>query len=257
MTMLHRPARLMLATLCTPFLVVPALGAVSGSAHAAAPVYPNLRMARLANFSIGSDPSLPGHRLLRFDATIVNVAAAGGTFEVLGQRPDTSTTTMAVSQLVHNDDGSTTTVPTSAQMIYDTGDGHHHWHVVGLEAYTLTTPSGALVTSPKVGFCFYDSVAFNLSLPGAPQTPVYTGCGTQTSLTVDTGLSVGWGDRYPSTAHNQWVDITGQPYGQYHLQAVADPRDYFQETAADDNSTWVDLSIHGNSVKVLRYGPSA
>ena len=108
-----------------------------------------------------------------------------------------------------------------------------------------------------MGFCFFDSYRFNLAMPGAPQSPVYTGCGAQDSLSVRTGLSVGWGDDYHSTVHNQWVDITNQPNGQYHLTAAADPFGYFTEANNNNNGTWVDLSIRGSSVKVLRYGPSA
>lgn len=255
--MTSRIARVALTAVSTAALLAASAALAPSNGSALAPIYPNLRMAKLASFSIGSDPSLPGHRLLRFDATIVNVGPAGGTFEVVGQRPDTTTTTMAVTQVVHNDDGSTTTLPTSAQMIYDVGDGHHHWHVAGLETYTLTTPSGKLVRSPKAGFCFYDNLAFNLALPGAPQAPVFTGCGSATSTTVGTGISVGWADRYASTVHNQWVDITNEPNGQYHLEAVADANRYFQEGNKADNATWADLSIHGNRVKILRIGPSA
>jgi hypothetical protein len=116
-------------------------------ASAATPTLPNLRMARLNNFQLGSDPSLPGHTLLRFNATIVNTGAAGGTFEVVGTRSSTSVPTMTVSQIIHNSDGSTTMVPTSATMIYDTGDGHQHWHVKNLETYRVTTPSGRVISS--------------------------------------------------------------------------------------------------------------
>jgi hypothetical protein len=227
-------------------------------AHAATPVYPDLQMARLSGFVIGSDPSLPGHRLLRFNAIIVNTGAPGGAFEVLGSRTDTSQATMSVAQVIHNTDGTTTTtaVP-GASMIYDDGDGHHHWHLRNLERYTLKTPSGTVITSPKIGFCFFDNYQFNLKLPGAPQSPVYTNCGTTSSLKVDTGLSVGWGDKYPANIFDQWVDITNLPDGQYRLRATADPRGYFVETTETNNSTWVDLSIIGTTVKVLRYGPSA
>jgi hypothetical protein len=238
--------------------VIPVLGLTPAVARAATPMYPNLQMARLSGFTIGSDPALPGRRLLRFNAIIVNTGPAGAAFEVVGSRPDTSATSMTVSQVVHNSDGSTTSIAVpGASMIYDTGDGHHHWHLRDLEAYTLQTPSGRTLTSPKVGFCFYDNYRFNLGLPGAPQGAVYTNCGTTTSLTVRTGLSVGWGDEYAATVHNQWVDITDEPSGQYHLTAVADPRGYFGEQNNSDNTTWVDLRIKGGSVKVLRYGPSA
>ena len=62
----------------------------------------------------------------------------------------------------------------------------------------------------KHGFCFWDNVEYRLTLAGAPQTPVYTGCGSSSTLLSTTvGLSVGWGDIYPSRLDNQYVDITG------------------------------------------------
>jgi hypothetical protein len=223
--------------------------------YAAGPILPNLQMLQLSDFQLGSDPTLPGRKLLRFTATIVNVGAGGGTFEVIGTRPDTATTTMSVQQILHNEDGTTTSVPTSAHMVWDNGDGHNHWHTADLERYLLTTPNGRQLTSPKVGYCFFDNDPALLYLPGAPQQPVFLGCGEPSSLSVDTGLSVGWGDSYHADRYQQWVDITDQGNGQYHLQATADPYHYFTETNANDNTTWVDLSIRGNKLKVLRYGP--
>jgi hypothetical protein len=236
-----------------------ALGATSlAPAQAASPVLPDLQMATLSGFTISSDPSLPGHKLLRFNTIIVNTGAAGGAFEVLGSRGSAADTTMTVSQVIYNSDGSTTTVPVpGASMIYDDGDGHHHWHLRDLERYSLQTPSGQTLSAPKIGYCFFDNDQFNLSLPGAPQSPVYTNCGDTDSLAVRTGLSVGWGDEYPSSVFDQWIDITGQRNGHYHLTATADPFAYFDESTEANNSTWVDLSIHGRNVKVLRYGPSA
>lgn len=245
--------RLSSVLIAATMVATPVLTAAS-PAYAATPILPNLQMVRLSDFQLGSDPTLPGHKLLRFTATIVNVGASGGTFEVVGSRASTADSSMTVRQLLHNTDGTTTTVPTTAKMIWDNGDGHFHWHTADLEKYTLTTPSGRQLTSPKVGYCFFDNDPVNLSLPGAPRSPVFTGCGTPDSLTVDTGLSVGWGDTYSANRYQQWVDITGQGNGQYHLVAAADPFHFFTETNNADNTTSVDLSIHGNNLKVLRYG---
>lgn len=241
--------------LATTVLITAPILVPASPAGAVGPVLPNLQMLRLSDIHLGSDSSLPGRKLLRFSATVVNFGAAGGTFEVIGSRPDTAATTMSVSQVLHNQDGSVTTVPTNARMIWENGDGHNHWHTADFERYVLTTPSGRQLTSPKVGFCFSDNDAVNLSLPGAPQSPVFSGCGEPSSLSVDTGLSVGWGDTYHADRYQQWVDVTDQGNGQYHLVATADPYHFFTEANANDNATWVDLSIRGNKLKVLRYGP--
>ena len=106
------------AVLTTAPMLIPAT-----AAYAASAIQPNLQMLQLSDFQLGSDATLPGRKLLRFTATIVNVGAAGGTFEVIGSRPDTATPTMTVRQILHNDDGTTTSVPTSAHMIWDNATG--------------------------------------------------------------------------------------------------------------------------------------
>ena len=93
------------------------------------------------------------------------------------------------------------------------GDGHDHWHVRGFMSTELERADNGVNVGrgAKQGFCLTDSNAFNVSLPGAPNSKVYKGCvqGGQTSLAVNMGISVGWGDRYGYTFPFQWIDITG------------------------------------------------
>lgn len=217
---------------------------------------------------------------LRFDATIVNVGE--GRFEVLGSRNSTSDTTMdTVTQHIFNDTGgyrnvtaqNTSTDPTApghgteAQMVFG-GDGHSHWHVKDLETYELkgldSSNNTRRRTGLKSGFCFYDNAQYLLTLPGAPQSPYYTGCGTSSDLNVTTGLSVGWGDKYGAGLPDQYINITSLPSGRYRLTATADPYDWFPESTGGNNSTYVDLQLQqrqkgsrGYSVTVLGYGPEA
>ena len=237
--------------------------------HLSVPAYavtdrtPDLRMARLSELQI--EKTGDGHRRLRFSTKIVNVGV--GAFEVWGSRSTTSDP-MTVAQRIYDDAGSYTVVSTPATMVFG-GDGHYHWHVRNLERYTLDRlDNGVRVgTGAKSGFCFYDNVQFNLSLPGAPQNAVYTSqnsCASGQSNAVGTnvareGLSVGWGDAYWWNLPDQYIDITGLGSGRYRLRAIADPDNWFKEIGDTNNETWVDLQFQGSGagLKILGYGPSA
>lgn len=212
---------------------------------------PDLRMAPLTDVHL---LVVGGQRQLRFSATIVNAGA--GPFELLGSRASTSDA-MTVDQHIYHSVDPYEDVTTTATMFY-AGDGHDHWHVKNLETYRLIRRrSGAQVgTSLKSGFCFADSVAYNLSLVGAPLSPVWdpsTACsrGQPDSLSVPMGLSVGWGDMYRYTLPDQFIDITGLPLGTYRLVATADDANRFIESNDLNNSTRIDLRVRANSVIVL------
>lgn len=82
------------------------------------------------------------------------------------------------------------------------------------------------------------------------------GCGTQASLSLTMGLSVGWGDLYAWRLPDQYIDITGLTAGRYRLWATADNGDRFVESNNANNTTWADLEITGTGVKVLRRAPN-
>jgi len=177
--------------------------ALAGGAQA---VLPDMGMAKLSTVTIDTT-TLPGHRLLRYTADMVNVGQ--GSLEVRGSRPDTAHQ-MAVVQRIYNTDNSFTDVPTSIVQRY-AGDGHDHWHSLNMEGGALVRLDngrrvGALA---KHGFCFFDNVKFRLTLPGAPATAQYTptnscGFGDPSALNVMMGLSVGWGDRYSAANRCCW-----------------------------------------------------
>lgn len=226
-------------------------------AAAAGAGLPDLGMARLTDLTVTTTGD--GRAQLRFSATIVNVGATP--FQVVASRADGGSP-FAVAQRVHNGDGTWSDVPVAATLVF-AGDGHGHWHVRDLETYTLHrldtgAPTG---NGAKGGYCFMDTTAYRLSLPGAPQQARYSGagCGEASSTELSMGISVGWGDRYGWTLSDQYVDITGLPVGKYRLRAVADAFGYFTESGRANNETWVDFSLStrrgGLLVKVLGYGP--
>ncbi len=226
---------------------------------------PDLRMGPLKNFKIREYPD--GRRLLRFATILVNVGA--GPFELHGQRPDTDTSTMSVTQRIYDDAGGYRDIPTSAVMFFS-GDGHDHWHVKNLQRYTLkrltrgnAVSHGQVRTGAKNGFCVYDVFAYNLTLPRTPDQKQYRKAGTcgeakeEAALRAKMGLAVGWADEYSYLLPYQWIDITGLPSGTYRLRVEADVGGWFRESREANNYTWDKIEIKGDKVTVLKEGPVA
>jgi uncharacterized repeat protein (TIGR01451 family) len=187
-----------------------------------------------------------GRRLLRFTTVIANNGVGG--FQVRGRRGSTAEPEMTTSQRIFNSSGGFRDVATTAKMFW-AGDGHNHWHVRDLQRTILLRMSDGIEVGAiaKSGYCFYDNYRYRLTLPGAPQNPVYTGCGVQSALGVNMGLSVGWGDEYSYFLAYQWVDITGLVDGQYRLITIADATNWFAETNEINNSTSKDIQIGTSS----------
>ena len=232
------------------FLVAPVTPAISASDQ-----LPDLAMARLRSFSI--ENTTDGRRLLRFSTVIVNIGA--GPFEVRGTRAR-STDPWTAQQAIYDSSGGVRLVTVSATFVW-AGDGHNHWHVKNLESFELRRSDGSSVgISPKSGFCFGDNLQYKLSLPGAPQSQVYSGTGcapkNPDALSLRMGLSVGWGDLYKYVLPDQYIDITSLPDGSYRLWANADKANQFLESSDSNNSTWADLSISGSTVTVIKRAPN-
>ena len=237
------------AVLLAPLLV---LLAPAPPAAAAADKLPDLRMKKVTDAYITVTGS--GRKLLKFPSVVVNVGA--GRFEARGSRASTSDPTMDVRQRIYTTDGRHRSVATDAVMRY-ADDGHNHWHVQNLQRFRLYRISdGARVGSgAKTGFCFWDNTKYDLSLPGAPTSTHYPGCGVRGDLRVRVGLSVGWGDTYPARMSRQHIDITGLRNGDYRLTQTADASNWFAESNNSNNKAITYLRISGTSgtsVTVLR-----
>ncbi|MGZ8528678.1 MAG: lysyl oxidase family protein, partial [Candidatus Limnocylindrales bacterium] len=213
----------LLALLATTLAIGPV-----GAAAVPADRLPDLAMARPRDLRI---QAINGHRRLRFTGIIVNLGA--GPFETRAFRKYIRAKTMVVRQRIYNNAGGHRTIVTSALIKY-AGDGHDHWHVQKVAGYELYAGSGdgpVLRRGAKVGFCFFDTRPFRLSLARAPRSRQYLerGCGTHASRSIKIGLSVGWSDIYPWNFAWQWIDVTGLPAGQYLLKLIADPKASFVE----------------------------
>jgi hypothetical protein len=212
---------------------------------------PDLRMAPLGDFRI---QTVNGRRLLRFTATMHNSGSAP--FALRGRRSSSTSSAWSVEQLVSQVGGGTRPAPTSATMTYG-GDGHFHWHINRVVDTDMWT-TGRTAKGSKIGFCFFDTTAMNLSLPGAPGGPVYreSGCGGQSAVTSTMGLSVGWGDTYQWSLPFQWVDITGLPGGNYTIRSWVDGGRLFLEGSDSNNCAYsrIRFGSTGTAVSVLGSG---
>jgi hypothetical protein len=224
------------------------------TAGAVTELLPDLRALAPRTFKVTTQN---GQRQLRFTTIIANGGA--GPFQVTGSRPSTSTAEMTtVTQQIFNDQGGVSRTISTPAFMYWGGDGHNHWHVRDLETYELfpLTGGGRVGTGEKHGFCFFDNFQYNLSLPNAPQSRVYRGCGNIGDLQVVTGLSVGWGDRYNYTLPDQYINITNVANGQYRLVYTVDAQGHFTESRENNNVHCTDIQIKTGSVIVLRRGCS-
>ena len=229
-------------------VVTPSTPAVAGSDQ-----LPDLGMAHPKDLKI--EKTSDGRKLLRFSSIVVNVGA--GPFEVHGERA-ADASTMTTKQRIFDNAGGSRDVSTAAIMYFG-GDGHNHWHVRDLEDFELERlDNGVKVgTGAKHGFCFFDNYRYGSSNP-AYYTTSRGACGKSSLDTqVVMGLSVGWGDIYNWNLPDQYIDITGQTSGRYRLTATADASDWFLESNNDNNDSWIDIQLKGNSVRIVAYGPSA
>ena len=218
-------------------------------------------------FSIDTT-EIPGKKLLEFPATTYNVGT--GPAEVQVQRSNSTSDDWQAVQAVLTESGGVRKVPITASFDY-AGDGHTHWHIRDFDAYQLLDSTGAVLKlGEKHGFCLQDNVSFrgwlddklaNPSLhPGMPLQEVYTdatACGFQDPNATDfvQGLSLGWGDTYPSSLGNQHIDITGVPDGTYVVRVIAnqvlDGQPLVHESNPNNNVASSTITIAGDSVTWL------
>jgi hypothetical protein len=219
---------------------------------------PDLAMPQIGGLAV-SNPG-GGVHALRFDATVVNIGDAD--FRISAARPDTASA-WKVSQSLPNSQGGLTAYETTAGYVYG-GDGHNHWHLRNLLTYKLYALPDVtfLRQSLKSGFCFFDTTPWNLSLPRAPQSPVYNSldCGAQSATTSSMGLSIGWGDTYPKGLFGQEIDITGLAAGDYRVQVIADEDARYYEKTRANNTNWTDFRLSYLSdgrarIAILATGP--
>ena len=246
-------------------VLVSAVALVVGAAPAAAAsdLLPNLVADPPANAEL--DVNM-GHLLLRFDGFVHN--AGPGPLEVRGQRATTADP-MVAYQRIYRTDGTTYDVAMpGAQFVYAANDGHQHWHLQNVAAYSLWNYAKTQPVAPadKVGFCMADSEHVD---PFGPTTPYYSDSpapgvpsrafcekNNPDALSVFEGISSGWRDVYEKTLVFQWVDVTDVAPGVYWLREDVDPKGFVREASPDRRPAYATTAstIPGYDARPLALG---
>lgn len=202
-----------------------------------------------------------GIKELKFPVVTANVGV--GPFETRGTRSSSTSSDWTATQTIFHSDGSTTNRAAPGVDFFYAGDGHNHWHIRDLDSYELLDAGAVVAEGEKHGFCFEDNTSYrdwpSTGHNGAPRNPVYApdnvcGVGQPSATSVMHGLSVGWGDTYPTSLPNQYIDITGLPDGVYTVRVSTDQANWFQETNDSNNFASAQIQITGSSVTVVSQG---
>jgi hypothetical protein len=180
-----------------------------------------------------------GHLLLR---ATNNVKSRGkGPVMLRGRR--TGATEMHARQHIYRTDGSRLIVKTGAELYwkYIPGQGHY-WKMRDAARFELwsvdaTGHRDKLVrTGPKVYYCLRD-LKHTSPGPGSPRNRIFPGCSQDShKRSVTLGTSKGWSDVYPSTYHEQWIDVTGL-HGCFAYVHRADPDNHIFESNETNNDS--------------------
>lgn len=182
--------------------------------------------------------------LQRFDGFIHNSGA--GPVEFRGSARSGSTMTDVSQYAKPSGGGSLVAIPPPTsrkpEILFETGDGHDHWHFKNAAYYSLWNASKTAEVAPgmKVGFCLEDSQRRESH---GPSTAVYSDGAVRfceadnpTTSSVYMGISAGWRDQYYRTLAFQWVDISEVQPGKYWLAAEVDPLNLVTESSESNNT---------------------
>jgi uncharacterized repeat protein (TIGR01451 family) len=192
-------------------------------------------------FEVYSDAATGTDRLLlRFNGYVHN--AGPGPLEIIGRTP-VSGTMSTTGQRIYDTTGAFVRedLTHSPLLIYETADGHNHWHLRAAMRYGLFNDAKSAEVAPaqKVGFCLVDSEHSDAWGPASAAYLLGTFCerNNPTAATVTMGISSGWRDRYASNLAFQWVDVSDVQPGSYWLGAASDPNNAVLESNEGNNGT--------------------
>ena len=188
-----------------------------------------------------------GRTVIRFGATHWNKGA--GTFYIYrANNPSDGSESYEVFQKIFRKDG---TVQNRSIGEFVWHHEHNHYHLTNFMEYSLHSlddPDRAPLYEDKVTYCLRDNGPIDLTLPGAPEDPVYELCEADVQ-----GISVGWRGTYGYEIPGQDIDMTGVPSGRYELRIVFDPLNLIKELDRSDNTSYAILrwDAQSESVEVL------
>jgi hypothetical protein len=265
---------LCLALVASAAVLIPVLTVASSgeerapAAGALAQLLPDLDIAAPSELDIESVVTNgKRHFLLGFQSEAGNIGA--GPLIVIGHREGLSTPHMIADQYIQLRNGQETKQANVGYFTYVTDPTHEHWHLLPFMHYELRRASDfkKLVSDHKTGFCLGDRYNVNPKTvtPGEPSERVYnTNCGPRQTelLSIEEGISVGWGDNYEPWRDGQYLDVTGLAAGRYVLvHRVNQGRRLMESNYANDASsllirlTWPSGKSAEPAISVLKTCP--
>ncbi|MFN8108238.1 MAG: lysyl oxidase family protein [Thermoleophilia bacterium] len=131
---------------------------------------------------------------------------------------------------------------TAPAFLYDTGDGHNHWHLQAADQYSLwdDARSAPVKAGSKTGFCLYDIEHVGAQGPASavydgPLTNSFCDRGDPAATGLHEGVSAGWRDTYDAGLAYQWVDVSDVAPGRYWLASKPDPDNVVRESDESNN----------------------
>ena len=198
---------------------------------------PDLRMKRPFDLSVDRY-TRSGHALLRAGNSIDSLGL--GPAELHGVR--LRGPWMRGRQRIYKRAGGRIGLRTGARLRYVRGHlGKRYWkfhHAAGFELWRLDHRGRRKRLSrrgAKVDYCLRDLRRSHPRMRRSPGRRVYPACSTSPLRErVTLGTSVGWSDIYPSTYHENWIDVTGLR-GTFAFKHIADPENGIWETDETNN----------------------
>jgi Lysyl oxidase len=156
---------------------------------------------------------------LGFDSAVNNVGE--GPLVVDARRPSTREPNMRADQLVQRSDGTLRRRPGVGRLRFVVSPDHNHWHYLDFDRFELRRTADYRLVAPdrKTGFCLGDRYASGTPGidPGEPRFVNRCGLRQRGLLSVQEGITPGFGDDYGANLEGQFVDITAVPAGRYYL----------------------------------------
>jgi hypothetical protein len=198
---------------------------------------PDLRMSPPFNMFLSRTRS---GRLRLHAANSIN-SVGRGPAELRGRRD--GHWAMAARQVIYRRDGTKRWLDTGARLAFKAVPGQYrYWkyaHAARFELWRLDKRGRRVKlvrVGPKVSYCLRDLQLTNPGLPRSPSGYHYPACSQDLRRRrVTLGTSVGWSDVYPSTYHEQYLNVTGLR-GCFAYRHIADPRNGIYESDEANNS---------------------
>ncbi|HKG36217.1 MAG TPA: hypothetical protein VKA89_07265 [Solirubrobacterales bacterium] len=197
---------------------------------------PDLKIAKPSDLYIDTFTN-PGKRLLH---ATNNLRSRGvGPVEIRGRR--ITQLSMDLTQRIHRKGGGKLAIKTTGRLDFTRIPGQYrYWKYRDAAAFELWTVGAGgsrlrrVRVGPKQRYCLRD---LERTRPGRRSPPhrVYPGCSQDPDRrAVVLGTSVGWSDIYPSTYHQNWINVTGLR-GCFAFVHVADPKNHIRELNERNN----------------------